>query len=153
VLGSGAIIASGALVRSRETPALTVRGIAHQWWWEFHYPALGIATRNRLDAPAGEVVRFELTSADVIHAFWIPGMFEPEIVAPRVARVVDLRFRRGTTVGTCSAVCGCAPGCMSFRVRARTRERFERWAAGPRHPAQPRAADTLAPPCAAGAAS
>jgi heme/copper-type cytochrome/quinol oxidase subunit 2 len=132
-LAVAATLACGALsiavLSARAGATLLVRATAHQWWWEFAYPALGVALRNELDVPSGEVVRIELASADVVHTFWIPGMGAPEVVAPGAPRIVRLRFRAGTTVGTCDASCGCGSDCMSFRVRARPRERFARWAA------------------------
>jgi heme/copper-type cytochrome/quinol oxidase subunit 2 len=40
-------------------PALTVKAIAHQWWWEFDYPSLGIKTSDVL-YPSATNVRLEL---------------------------------------------------------------------------------------------
>jgi cytochrome c oxidase subunit 2 len=48
--------------------------IAHQWWWEFHYPDLGVSTANELHVPLGCPVALEMTSADVIHSFWAPAL-------------------------------------------------------------------------------
>ena len=150
----GSLVVGAWALHWRDTPALTVHAVAHQWWWEFQYPELGITTRNALDVPAGEVVRLEVTSADVVHALWIPGMREPAVAAPGTSQPVDLRFRAGTSIGTCDASCGCGSRCMSFRIRARPRKRFERWA-GLTHSARlaaVRPADSGPPPCAARAA-
>jgi len=152
-LSCASLAATAGLLYWHDRPALTVRAVAHQWWWEFQYPELGITTRNALDVPADEVVRLEVTSADVVHALWIPGMREPAIAAPGGSSPIALRFRAGTSVGTCDASCGCGSRCMSFRIRARPRRRFERWA-GLSHPATLAAApsaDAGPPPCAEGA--
>jgi len=153
-LSCGLLAVATGIVHRRDAPALTVRAIAHQWWWEFQYPELGITTRNALDVPAGEVIRLEVTSADIVHALWIPGMREPAIAAPGGSSPVDLRFRAGASIGTCDASCGCGSRCMSFRIRARPRKRFERWAALARPPslAAARPADAAPPPCAEPAA-
>jgi heme/copper-type cytochrome/quinol oxidase subunit 2 len=126
-LGCAALSIVAAL-RARAGATVLVRATAHQWWWEFAYPDLGIAARNELNVPSGEAVRIELASAHVMHTFWIPGMRAPEVVVPGAPRIVRLRFRPGTAVGTCDASCGCGSDCMSFRVRA-PRERFVRWVA------------------------
>ncbi len=65
---------------------------AHQWFWEFCYPAnhtcfnstyeppspgsnsLGSVTGGALWAKPGEVVQVNVTSNDVIHSFNIPGI-------------------------------------------------------------------------------
>ena len=52
--------------------AMKVKVIGHQWWWEFQYPDLGITTANELHLPQKTPVYFEISSADVIHSFWIP---------------------------------------------------------------------------------
>ena len=60
-------------------PDLTVVVTGFQWQWQFDYPASGArvtgsdAVEPELVLPAGESVRFELKSLDVIHSFWIPG--------------------------------------------------------------------------------
>src|SRR5205823_12304560 len=56
------------------TNLLHVRVIGHQWWWEFQYPELNISTANELHLPMGRTATFDVESADVIHAFWIPKM-------------------------------------------------------------------------------
>ena len=67
-------------VANRERPALTVDVTASKWEWTFTYPAYGFSVRSGtvgrqpLVVPADEPVRFNLTSADVIHSFWIPAL-------------------------------------------------------------------------------
>ena len=64
----------------------------HQWYWEFCYPAndtcynstytppsggsnaLGSVSGGALWASPGEVVQINVTSADVVHSFNIPGL-------------------------------------------------------------------------------
>jgi cytochrome c oxidase subunit 2 len=53
---------------------MTVKVIGHQFWWEYQYPDLGITTATDLVIPTGKVVNLELSSADVIHSFWIPQL-------------------------------------------------------------------------------
>src|ERR1044071_399050 len=54
--------------------ALNVEVIGHQWWWEVHYPKLGIVTANELHVPVSTVTGIELRSADVVHSFWVPRL-------------------------------------------------------------------------------
>ena len=59
-------------------PGLQVNVRAAKWNWRFDYPAQhisqigGDSTPTSLVVPSGTDVRFNLTSLDVIHSFWIP---------------------------------------------------------------------------------
>ncbi|MCI4353027.1 MAG: hypothetical protein L3K14_06530 [Thermoplasmata archaeon] len=73
-------------------PGEYVEVTAHQWFWEFYYPAnhthynstynppaagsngLGSVTGGALWAKPGEVVQINVTSADVVHSLNIPSL-------------------------------------------------------------------------------
>jgi cytochrome c oxidase subunit II len=132
-------------------PDLRVRVTAHQWWWEFDYPSLGIKTSNVLYLPSSKDVRLELASADILHSFWILGMKDPIEIIPGKTRSVDVVLKStGELYGNCESGCGCGTVCMRFRVLARNPREFQQWAANERA----RPSDfkppkmTAAPPCA-----
>ena len=109
---------------------LTVRAVAHQWWWEFDYPSLGIKTSNVLYLPSATNVRLELASGDVIHSFWIAGMKESVDIRPGETHPFDLLVKSpGETYGNCDSGCGCGTVCMRFRLLATAPANFEQWAA------------------------
>ena len=61
--------------------------IAHQWWWEFRYPDLGIVTANELHVPLSDPKSptptfLDLESADVAHSFWVPRLAGKTDVIP-----------------------------------------------------------------------
>ena len=66
-------------VANQERPAV-IDVTGSKWEWTFAYPAYGITVRSGtvgrqpLVVPAGEAIRFRLTSVDVIHSFWIPAL-------------------------------------------------------------------------------
>ena len=75
------LVVFGATVRAmRSIPttaapeALVVEVVGHQFWWEVRYPAEGITVRDELHLPVGRPVSLQLTSADVIHSFWVPEL-------------------------------------------------------------------------------
>lgn len=110
-------------------PALKIRAVAHQWWWEFDYPTLGIKTSNVLYVPSATNVRLELASADVIHSFWIAGMKKSVDIPPGKTRPVDLVVKSaGELDGNCDSGCGCGTVCMRFRVLASNPRDFTKWA-------------------------
>ena len=53
---------------------LRVQVIGHQWWWEVRYPESGVVTANQFILPIDRPVDVEVTSADVIHSFWVPRL-------------------------------------------------------------------------------
>jgi cytochrome c oxidase subunit II len=110
--------------------ALTVRAVAHQWWWEFDYPSLGIKTSDALYVPSATHVRLELVSADVMRSFWIAGMKDPVNIVPGETHPLDLVVKSpGELYGNCDSGCGCGTVCMRFRLLASAPRNFQQWAA------------------------
>jgi cytochrome c oxidase subunit 2 len=125
---------SASLRQPRE--ALTIRVVGHMWWWEVHYPSQGIVTANELHIPAGEPVRIELTSADVIHTFWVPRLNGKRDMIPGIETVTWLQAESpGTYRGQCSEYCGLQHANMALLVIAQERPDFDVWLA---ERAQPR---------------
>src|ERR1700723_1268405 len=59
--------------------ALDVTVVGHQFWWEFRYPQYNVVTANELHVPVSATATdrptfMKLTSADVIHSFWVPQL-------------------------------------------------------------------------------
>ena len=125
--------------------SLKVEVIAHQWWWEFRYPEYGIATANEVHVQRGRPVHFEMTSADVIHSFWIPRLGGKRDVVPgRTNHLWMTPDRLGVMPGQCAEFCGIShanmrlhavvtrrstsrPGCARSRIRRWRCPRAIRW--------------------------
>jgi cytochrome c oxidase subunit 2 len=100
--------------------------VAHQWWWEFDYPSVGVKTSDVLRVPSATNVRLELASADVLHSFWILGMKDAVELVPGKTRPLDLVVKSpGEIYGNCDSRCGCATVCMRFRVLASSPGSFD----------------------------
>ncbi len=109
--------------------ALIVKVVAHQWWWEFQYPTLGITTANELHLPVGQPVRLDLESADVIHSFWVPMLGGKRDVVPGHTNELTLTpDTPGYYHGQCAEFCGLSHANMRFRVIVESRERYNDWA-------------------------
>lgn len=120
-----ALFASSAPAR---VDALNVKVVAHQWWWEFEYPELGLVTANEMHIPVGRDVNVELQSADVIHSFWVPKLAgKLDIVPTRTNRLWFRADEPGNYSGQCAEFCGIAHALMKFRVIADVPEVFDRW--------------------------
>lgn len=127
---AAAIFVARRSARGVTESALTVKAIAHQWWWEFDYPSLGIKTSDVLYVPSATNVRLELASADVVHSFWIAGMKHSVDILPGETHPLDVVVKSpGELYGNCDSGCGCGTVCMRFRVLASSPGNFEQWAA------------------------
>jgi len=121
-------------VANRERAAVTVDVTASKWEWTFTYPAYGFAVhsgtvgRQPLVVPAGEPVRFNLTSADVIHSFWIPALRYKHDAIPGSTQVATLLFSGGVFAGQCAEFCGLRHADMIFTVHAVRPAEFVAWA-------------------------
>ncbi len=115
-------------------PAMRIAATGHQWWWEFSYD--GVKTANELHIPVDTPIDLELTSADVIHSFWVPELGPKMDMLPGVTNHLRLFARRvGSYDGQCAEFCGIEHAWMRIRVVAQTRTDFDQWLRGQVPPA------------------
>jgi len=122
-------------VANRQKPSLIIDVTAAKWEWRFAYPAYGFSVRSGtvgnqpLVLPTGEAIRFNLTSLDVIHAFWVPEVRYKHDLIPGSTQVVTLTFTSpGVFPGQCAEFCGLRHAEMVFTVHAVSPTRFLAWA-------------------------
>lgn len=112
-------------------PAVTVEVIGHRWWWEVKYPSdpsHSIVTANEIHIPVGQPVRLELTSADVIHSFWIPLLAGKTDVIPGQRNVAWIQAdTAGVYRGQCTEYCGLQHANMAAFVVAEPPTQFAQW--------------------------
>lgn len=121
-----------AVARTPDDAAITVQVTAHQWWWEVEYQDpdshKDFLSANEIHIPAGEKVRILLSSADVIHSFWVPSLAGKMDVIPGQTNVTWVQADQpGTYRGECAVFCGAEHARMEFRVVAQTPKDFEAW--------------------------
>jgi cytochrome c oxidase subunit 2 len=131
-----------AVASPPDDAALTVEITAHQWWWQVRYqdrePQKVFYTANEIHVPVGEKVRFLLSSADVIHSFWVPKLAGKMDVIPGQTNVTWLEAEApGVYRGECAVFCGAEHARMEFRVVAQEPKDFQAWAAHQLQPAPP----------------
>jgi cytochrome c oxidase subunit II len=113
--------------------ALEVTAIGHQFWWEFRYPALHITTANELHIPVSGAdtprpTFLKLTSADVIHSFWVPRLAgKTDLVPNRINELWMDPHTAGMYEGQCAQFCGVEHAKMLLRVSVDTPEQFTAW--------------------------
>jgi cytochrome c oxidase subunit 2 len=129
--------------------ALEVTAIGHQFWWEFRYPALHITTANELHVPVSSVETprptfLKLTSADVIHSFWIPRLAgKTDLVPNRINELWMDPHTAGMYEGQCAQFCGVEHAKMLLRVYVDTPEQFAAWVKQEQQPGTQNAAVSL----------
>ncbi|QNM81837.1 cytochrome c oxidase subunit II [Sphingomonas sabuli] len=108
-----------------------------------------LAVDERIVIPAGKVVKFIVTSNDVIHSFAVPAFWSKIDANPGQLNETWVKVDRpGVYFGQCSELCGARHGYMPIAVEVVPPERFAAWVAskggtmpGPKPVANP--AETL----------
>ena len=132
-------------VNATDPSALRIKVIGHQWWWEFQYPDLGVATANEVHVPVGVPLKFELESADVIHSFWVPKLGWKKDAIPGKTNDMWVQFDQpGVYDGPCTEYCGLQHAWMRIRLAALTAEQFKAWTEQQRRSASDRPAGATA---------
>jgi cytochrome c oxidase subunit II len=104
--------------------------IGHQWWWEVHYTGQDFYTANEIHIPAGQTVTFHVTTADVIHSFWVPELHGKIDLIPGQTNTFTIRAdRAGTYRGQCAEFCGTQHAHMAFLVIAQNADDYNTWLA------------------------
>jgi cytochrome c oxidase subunit 2 len=157
---------------------LTVKVIGNQWYWSYQYPDNGgfeivsnmlkernevaagaryrtdadgprlLAVDERMVIPAGKVVKFIVTSNDVIHSFSMPSFWIKNDANPGQLNETWVKVDQpGVYFGQCQELCGARHAFMPIVIEVVTPERFAQWVAtkgGTMPGATPAAADSTA---------
>jgi len=103
----------------------------HQWWWEIQYPGTDVVAANEVHIPTGKKIRVRLTSADVIHCFWVPQLARKIDVIPGRENYIWLEANTpGVYQGRCAEFCGNQHAWMNFQVFALDQADYEKWLSG-----------------------
>ncbi len=99
------------------------------WGWNVTYPE-GIKTINELRVPAGRPVKVNLTSKDVLHAFFIPEYrVQEEAIPGRTTFFWFKPSRAGEYRAYCTEFCGNGHSLMLAKVVAMEKDGFDAWVA------------------------
>jgi cytochrome c oxidase subunit 2 len=89
-----------------------------------------LAVDERMVIPAGKVVKFIVTSNDVIHSFAMPSFWTKIDANPGQLNETWVKVDRpGVYFGQCSELCGARHGYMPIVIDVVTPERFAQWIA------------------------
>jgi cytochrome o ubiquinol oxidase subunit 2 len=108
---------------------LTIQVVSLDWKWLFIYPDQKVATINTLTVPAGVPLQFQLTSASVMNAFFIPQFGSMIYTMNGMTTRLNLQADRpGTFQGLSAQFSGDGFADMHFDVHVVPSEQFPKWA-------------------------
>lgn len=139
---------------------MTIKVTAYQWKWHYEYPEEGIQFFSSLDeasdrarqlgsdlapekvanyllevdhplvVPINKRIRFLITSADVIHAWWVPAFGWKKDAIPGYVNAGWVTIEKpGIYRGQCTELCGRDHAYMPIVVKAVTEEEYKSWVA------------------------
>lgn len=124
---------------SAETGDYVIEVYAKQWWWEVHYPGMGVGTdadgntnpmltANEIHVPVDRKIRIELYSNNVIHSFYVPQLSGKMDVMPGHENVIGFTANQtGVYYGECAEFCGDSHAWMRFQVIVEPQDQFDAW--------------------------
>ncbi len=126
-------------VQKNPDPDVTVDVVGQKWSWSFNYesadiPSVGtdvwesgtINVNPTLYLPVDKTVRFNLSSPDVNHSFWVPAFYEKMDVIPgRDNHFTVTPNREGVYRGKCAELCGTYHSAMLFQVHIVSQAEYE----------------------------
>jgi cytochrome c oxidase subunit 2 len=149
-------IPSFRLLRQQLVPPqadIVVKATGFSWYWGYEYPADQgggfkfdsnmitetkdlkpdqprlLGADNAMVVPVGKVVRVQVTSADVIHAFAMPSFYiKVDAVPGRLNETWFKAEKEGVYYGQCSELCGKDHAFMPIEVHVVPQADFDAWA-------------------------
>jgi cytochrome c oxidase subunit 2 len=126
----------GNVVDNPTNPELTVKVEGVQWTWLVSYPDQKVERVSQMVLPVDRQVRFEMSSLDVLHSFWIPAFAMKLDAVPGKTTVVSLTPEQIGSYETddllrlqCAELCGLSHSKMTIPVSVVSQDDFEKWVA------------------------
>ena len=124
-----------AELRANPDADLVIEVEGQRWQWVATYPN-GAEVRDELVLPVDTRIKFEVTSVDILHSFWVPG-FRTKIDA--VPGLTTSVYATPTELGSfaedsalrlqCAELCGIGHARMVMPVRVVEKAEFQAWMA------------------------
>jgi len=138
------------LIEETVFPHLTVKIIAHQWYWSYDYITKKLLefdsfilptnqltqgdlrlleVDNRIVIPWGVETRLLLSSADVLHAWAMPSRgVKADAIPGRLNQITIIPLKPGVFYGQCSEICGANHSFMPISIEILPHPLWIKWA-------------------------
>jgi cytochrome c oxidase subunit II len=112
------------------TTVLPVQVIAQQWQFTYRWPTYGGVETHGLELPANTLIKFNVTSLDVIHSFWAYELGVKADANPGVNNVAYVTTKGPLTFHVrCAELCGLWHGYMFNSGTVVPKTQFALWIA------------------------
>lgn len=125
-----------AELRADPEPDLVIKVNSQRWSWNIVYPN-GVETSEELVVPVDTRIRFDITSADVLHSFWVPAFrTKLDAVPGKVTRLYVTPTKTGSFEEDpglrlqCAELCGLGHSLMAIPVKVLSQAEFDAWLTG-----------------------
>lgn len=130
-------------------PYMTVTVTGHQWYWEYNYNAVPgldytsymiaddklqpgdirrLSVDHPLVLPIGKKIKFNITSSDVLHGFYLPSLGVQKYAIPGTIQTSwTLIPKVGTYYGQCNQICGVNHDAMPIEIKAVSMDDYLAW--------------------------
>lgn len=127
-------IAPGQPIDKAVTQPLRVQVVSLDWKWLFIYPDQGIASVNELVLPVNREVRFDITSSNMMNAFYAPTLAGMVYAMPGMRSMMHAVLNRpGDYKGYSANYSGAGFSRMTFALRGVDQAGFDRWVGEAKH--------------------
>src|SRR3954465_9407622 len=115
-------------VEAKKPNELHVTVISQQFAWHFQYPQYGKFTTNTLYLPKDRPVKFDVTTRDVLHSFWVPSFRLKTDAVPGITTNIRLTPSRiGRYDVVCAELCGLGHATMRQYANVVNTAAFTTW--------------------------
>ncbi len=109
-------------------PVVPVQVIAQQWQFTYRWPTYGGVETRGLELPANTLIKFNVTSLDVIHSFWAYQLGVKADANPGVNNVAYVTTKAPLTFNVrCAELCGVWHGYMFSSGQVVPKTQFDAW--------------------------
>ncbi len=115
-------------VEAKKPNELHVHVISQQFAWHFQYPQYGNFTADTLYLPKDRPVKFDVTTKDVLHSFWVPSFRLKTDAVPGITTNIRVTpSRLGTYDVVCAELCGLGHSTMRQYAHVVPTTGFNTW--------------------------
>lgn len=120
-------------IRGTQSADMAIQVVGQRWNWTVTYDN-GATSTTEMVVPVDTRIRFDVTSTDVLHSFWVPGFgLKVDAVPGRTTQMYVTTERTGDNADDsrlrvqCAELCGLSHADMAMTVRVVDQAEYDAW--------------------------